>query len=62
MDAERGGKAGFAQDASSGAGALHASVNRSRTGMQAWRAVSPFALPCAEADQAGEFVAKISAG
>lgn len=62
MEAERGGKAGFAQDASSGAGALHSLVNRGWNGRQAWRAVSPLASPRAEADQVGEFAAKISAG
>jgi hypothetical protein len=32
MEAERGGKAGFAQDASSGAGALHSGINQPWSG------------------------------
>lgn len=62
MEAERGGKAGLTQGASSDAGALHAGVNRRWNGRRAWAAVSPLALPRAEADQAGEFAAEISAG
>jgi hypothetical protein len=62
MEAERGGKAGFAQDASNGAGALHTQISRLWNGRQAWQAVFPLALLRAEAEQAGEFAAKISVG
>lgn len=62
MEAERGGKAGFAQDASSGAGVLHTGINRRWNGRRTWAGDRSLMLIRPEADQAGEFAAEISAG